>query len=151
MTNDLEVERLMDLVGALVQANVAQVQHCTKHKAFSEELGTQQRAAYIAVQDELERLVADARRWQHVISIDSNSRCALHECDPTDHEWNACILIGGHAEAFVDAEIAQRDAQGALDLSANPLAEPKETQEQGASGSLPQSGVEVGTQGAAPK
>lgn len=62
MTNDLEVERLMDLVGALVQANVAQVQHCTKHKAFSEELGTQQRAAYIAVQDELERLVADARR-----------------------------------------------------------------------------------------
>lgn len=64
MTNDREVERLMDLVGALVQANVAQVQHCTKHKAFSEELGTQQRAAYIAVQDELERLVADARRME---------------------------------------------------------------------------------------
>ena len=111
---DREVERLMDLVGALVQANVAQVQHCTKHKAFSEELGTQQRAAYIAVQDELERLVADARRWSVVLGcvrLGQHGEWVVHEDDPHNADGTKAMFTQA-----IDAAI-----------SANPLAEPKET------------------------
>lgn len=111
MTNDREVERMMDLVGALVQANVAQVQHCTKHKAFSEELGTQQRAAYIAVQDELERLVADARRMEFL-----HERCSLNFAFRRPDGTSAWLHGPTNLRAAIDTA-----------LSANPLAEPKET------------------------
>ena len=101
MTNDREVERLMDLVGALVQANVAQVQHCTKHKAFSEELGTQQRAAYIAVQDELERLVADARRMEFL-----HDKCSVSFMFRRTDGTNAMVQGPIDLRAAIDAALS---------------------------------------------